>query len=48
MPHIHHMPKLLDVHLWGKYSNIYATKEVTVIKTGLYEGPHTDRPIDSL
>ena len=25
MPHISYMPKLLDVHQWGRYANIYAT-----------------------
>ena len=28
---IYHTPKLLDVHQWGKYANIYATYELTGI-----------------
>ena len=33
MVYICHMHKCLDLHLWGKYANMYATWEVTVIKT---------------
>ena len=25
MPDIYHMPKLLNIHQWGKYANKYAT-----------------------
>ena len=31
MPQIYHMPKLLNVHLWGMYSNIYDKYEVAPI-----------------
>ena len=31
MPLKCHMPKLLDVHLWKKHANIYATYEVAPI-----------------
>ena len=27
-----HMPKLFNVHWWGKYASIYATYELTAIK----------------
>ena len=30
-PQIYHMPKLLNVHQWGKYADIYATYEITGI-----------------
>ena len=31
MIYIGHIPKLLEVHQWGKYANIYATYELTGI-----------------
>ena len=31
MPNICHMPKLLNIHQWGNYANIYATYEFTGI-----------------
>ena len=31
IPYICHMPKLLDVHQWEKYANIYVTYELTAI-----------------
>ena len=31
MPWIRHMPKLLDMHLWGRYVNIHATYEANPI-----------------
>ena len=31
MPNLCHLPKLLDMHQWWKYANIYATYELTGI-----------------
>ena len=33
-------PQLLDVHLWGKYVNMYAMEEVNVIKTVVCKKGH--------
>ena len=30
MPHVCHMPKFLDAHLWEMYINIHATYEVAL------------------
>ena len=45
MPNIGHMAKLLDMHLCGKYANIYTTYEVNVINTVMCRKSHrqTDR-----
>ena len=33
MSHKCNMPELLDVHIWGEYANVYATQDITAIKT---------------
>ena len=32
MPYLHHIYKLLEMHQWGMYSNIYAIFELTDMK----------------
>ena len=41
MPQIYQMPRLLHIHLWEKYANIYATYEAAFVKDAVRIGVHS-------